>query len=233
MVMSDLLKQFMAKTRLQADPELIERWEWDMRYHGDKNIKPQAAHARRTATALQNACDKFHHLSREQELAFKAAASGMQNLANDLTRLGEWAKSYLAFCEKARQTQRTAELEAIAGKRWGDDVGAMEFEQGVIDELQTEAGRIAFAQWMHAQGHFQHIDEAHFFLPFDSSYSMTEKNPRHRLAAMIEYAMGERRSRSSTFACCSWQSYEDYLAYRKEVANTAKRVLQMVGQGGK
>ncbi|BDU57016.1 hypothetical protein [Limnohabitans sp. TEGF004] len=37
--MADLLMQFLAHTTLQADPQLIKRWEWDMRYHGDENIK--------------------------------------------------------------------------------------------------------------------------------------------------------------------------------------------------
>ncbi len=59
--MPDLLKQFLLETRLVADPELIERWEWDMRFHGDQNMKPQAAHARRTATARRTASEKFVH----------------------------------------------------------------------------------------------------------------------------------------------------------------------------
>ena len=40
--MSDLLARFQAQTRRKADSDLIRRWEWDARYHGDKNIKIQA-----------------------------------------------------------------------------------------------------------------------------------------------------------------------------------------------
>ena len=41
--MSDLLARFQAQTRRKADSDLIRRWEWDARYHGDKNIKIQAS----------------------------------------------------------------------------------------------------------------------------------------------------------------------------------------------
>ncbi len=41
--MSDLLARFQAQTRRKADSDLIRRWEWDARYHGDKNIKIQIA----------------------------------------------------------------------------------------------------------------------------------------------------------------------------------------------
>ena len=51
--MSDLLARFQAQTRRKADSDLIRRWEWDARYHGDKNIKIQASNAKRSATQMQ------------------------------------------------------------------------------------------------------------------------------------------------------------------------------------
>ena len=42
--MSDLLARFQAQTRRKADSDLIRRWEWDARYHGDKNIKIQGTY---------------------------------------------------------------------------------------------------------------------------------------------------------------------------------------------
>jgi hypothetical protein len=76
----------------------------------DENIKQQVAHAKRTATALQNSCEKFQHLSPEQELAFKAAASDMRKLTEDLSRLGVWAKAYLVF---ARKPERFSEQRRL------------------------------------------------------------------------------------------------------------------------
>lgn len=223
--MSDLLNQFLATTKLKADSQLIERWEHSMRYYGDRDINPQAAHARRTATALNNACKQFQHLAPEQELAFTAAAIGMRKLADDLARLSVFARSYLAFCDKARQIQRNLEIEATAAKRWGEDLSAMEFERSVIEELQTKDGQIALGQWMHSRGHFSHIHESRVLAPFDNATNPELLSTRHGLAQMVEIAMTVRRDIFGKIARCSWQDYEDYLSYRKEVANTTRRLL--------
>ena len=61
--MSDLLARFQAQTRRKADSDLIRRWEWDARYHGDKNIKIQASNAKRSATQMQKIKEQFSSLS--------------------------------------------------------------------------------------------------------------------------------------------------------------------------
>ncbi|MCV2219488.1 hypothetical protein [Thauera sp. Sel9] len=66
--MSDLLARFQAQTRRKADSDLIRRWEWDARYHGDKNIKIQASNAKRSATQMQKIKEQFSNLKPEHEL---------------------------------------------------------------------------------------------------------------------------------------------------------------------
>ena len=49
------------KTRLKVNPELLERYEFDARYYGDKNIKNELASAKRTATSLAKASTVESH----------------------------------------------------------------------------------------------------------------------------------------------------------------------------
>ncbi len=164
--MTDYLHQFMVKHRTKADMELIRRWEWEARWYGDKNIKPQASNAKRTATQLDKACTNFSNLAPEQELAFKAAASAMRKLANDLTLLASWAKDYRVFCKSIMDKERADKLEAIAVKRWGNDLQAMEFERTGIESLNSDAGRIALGEWMHGRGLHQDVAVDCFYSPF-------------------------------------------------------------------
>jgi hypothetical protein len=230
--MTNLLTKFLAQTKLQADQELIKRWEWDMRYHGDENIKQQVAHAKRTATALRNSCEKFKHLSPEQELAFKAAASGMRKLAEDLNRLGVWAKAYFVFCKKAREIQRANELELIASERWGDDVAALQLEADLVLELSSKDGRSAFAQWVHSSG--LHTDVALENISACMNHIESGGSLRERMAQTVEANMKATDNKWYPFegprVICGWRIYESYLAYRKKLANNTKSFLRLIGQ---
>ncbi len=111
--MSDLLARFQAQTRRKADSDLIRRWEWDARYHGDKNIKIQASNAKRSATQMQKIKEQFSNLKPEHELAINAAASALRAMAEELTLLAAWAKDYQVFCAAAWKKEEDARLEAL------------------------------------------------------------------------------------------------------------------------
>ena len=139
-------------SRHKVNPELIARYEGDARWHGDKNIRNELATARRTATSLGKASDVFGHLKPDHKLALDAATSAMRQLSNDLAELVGWAKEYGAYCANERARLDAAELEAIAEKRWGNDLKALAFEADVIADLHSRNGRNALGHWMHSIG---------------------------------------------------------------------------------
>lgn len=73
------------KSRRKVNPTLVELYEFNARYHGDKDIKKELFTARRTATSLENASKQFGHLRPENKLAPDAATSAMRQLAVDLS----------------------------------------------------------------------------------------------------------------------------------------------------
>ena len=228
---SDYLNKFLKQTRLKVDAELVNRWQFDARYHGDINIKAQMATARRTATMLQKSIDQFSNMRPEQELAIKAAASAMRTLASELQGIATWAKAYRVFCDAEYKKDRTAALEAIACNRWGNDIDAMNFEQIVMNDLRNEKGRLAFGRWMQERTDcdFKRFAVNHIHEPFCSGWT-EGRNPRIELAEKIEEGM-RRTSRDVSWdgkhLHCSWADYEAYLAYRNQVAATSKRIVQM------
>lgn len=231
--MTDYLKLFQAKSRHRVDQELVRRWEWDAQYYGDQRIKSQATNAKRTATQLDNACANFTHLAPEQELAFKAAASAMRRLADDLTLLSKWAKDYHAFCTSLKAQERAAALEKIAHERWGSDEQAMTSERSVIDFLKTGAGRTALGEWMHGRGVFQNVSVECFHSPFTHS-ATGESTTRAQTAAMLQEAMRARQrdlSFNGRHAHCSWADYEDFLAFQQEaIRRSASILLELVNR---
>ena len=132
--MSTLMTGF--KSRRQVNPELIDRYEWNARYHGDKDIKKELSTARRTATSLENACKQFGHLRPEHKLALDAATSAMRQLSADLSELVGWAKEYGVYCAAEHARQAAAELEAVAEKRRCNDQNCA----GVDPGITTQAG---------------------------------------------------------------------------------------------
>lgn len=232
--MADYLDRFLKLTRLKVDVELVSRWHHDARYHGDRNIKTQMATARRTATVLQKSIDKFSNMRPEQELAIKSAASAMRSLASELQGLATWAKAYHLFCEAEYKKDRTAELEAIASNRWGNDLSAFNFEQGVINDLRTLKGCAAFGKWMQERSDcdYKTFPINHIYDPMGSCSGFVDgRNPRIQLAEKIEEGM-RSKARHVSFdgqhLHCSWADYEKYLMYRKQVAETTKRIVDMV-----
>jgi hypothetical protein len=229
--MSDYLARFQALTRKKADPELIRRWEWEARYHGDTQIKIELANAKRTATSMQKARSQFSNLKPEHELAINAAASALRALASELTPLAAWAKDYKVFCDAERKKEDHAVLEAIALKRWGHDERAVRFESELMRELGTHDGRLAFAAWCHSNGKHRDCKASEVSCTVDGL--ATEATERTSAARTVQ--RGQDRAfpnrwegmRGAT-VICGWPDYEAYLDYRKEVAQTSARIVQMV-----
>ena len=216
-------------SRHKVNPELIARYEGDARWHGDKNIKNELATARRTATSLGKASDVFGHLKPEHKLALDAATSAMRHLSNDLAQLVGWAKEYGAYCAKERARQDTAELEAIAEKRWGNDLKALAFEADVIAELQSRNGRDALGHWMHSIGLHTEVNPEDISFPFAKLSWNESYLQRAVLARIIRDAStvkGQKwRGIRGTPYDLSWDQYEQYLAHRKAAAVAADKVL--------
>ena len=177
------------KSRRKVDPELIERYEWDARYNGDKNIKNELSTARRTATTLAKSANQFSHLRPEHKLALDAATSAMRKLAADLAELVGWAKEYGAFCAAERARASAAELEALAEKRWGSDVKAMEFEAELIRELMTPEGAEAFGEWMHSIGQHLDVQPKDFSGPFGHGGILSNYKQRDTVAKLVQGAV--------------------------------------------
>ncbi len=229
--MSDYLAKFQAATRRKADPELIRRWEFDAKYHGDKNIKVQLAGAKRTATSMAKAGKQFSNLRAEHELALRAAVSALEALVKELVPLSFWAKDYKVFCDAERKKEEAADLEAVAVARWGNDEKALQFEADLMSELGTPAGRLAFAIWVHSTGSYLVVSLSEISCTVNqlSHYGSTL---RERAAETVKEGMRSRTPNqwsgmSGPTVICPWQDYEAYLSYRREMAKTTARIVQM------
>lgn len=230
--MTDYLARFQASTRRKADPELIQRWEWDARFHGDRNIKIQATSAKRTATSMQKVCDQFSNIKPEHELAIKAAASALRSMAHELTQLAAWANDYHAFCAAEWKKRDADELEAFAQARWGNDDQAVQFEFDLIAELGSRDGRQAFAAWCHGAG--KHVDCSVENISCDIPL---RPGPSMRARAALSVREGQENRRTANkwsgihgpTVICSWADYDAYLVFRKEVAKSSEKIVRMVG----
>jgi len=231
--MTDYLTRFKSMTRRKADPELISRWEFDARYHGEKNIKAQASNAKRAATTMLKMQTQFSKIKPEHELAIRAAASALRAMAEEMTLLAAWAKDYHAFCADEQKKEETARLEALAQARWGSDEHAVKFETDVIQELGTTDGRLAFASWCHSIGKYRQcaLDE------ISCRVDRLSPGSTLRLSAARTVEQGTDRhgpnlwqGRNGPTVICSWSDYEAYLAYRKEVAKTSARIFEIAGR---
>lgn len=228
--MNNYLSEFQQQSRLRADPELIQRWESDARYNGDKQIKIELATAKRTATSLVKSAKQFSKLKPEHELAIRAAASAMRSLAEELSSLAIWAKAYKVFCDKRREIDVARMHDDFADKRWGADEVAFRFEHDLMQELCTMEGRIQFASWVHSTGQYLDIQLKDIYCKIDRIFSCG-KTPKHRIAATLQdaesrspdHVLGGSTKRS---VFCSYSKYEDYLRYRKDVAKTARLMLE-------
>lgn len=226
--MSAHLDKFNTLSRIKVDFALAQRWDYDVRSNGEKNIKLQIAQAKRTATTLQKAINQFSNIRPEQKLAIKAAASAMQALAKELLPMVAWAKAYKAFCEAEYKRERAVELEAIAQARWGSDPSALQFEVDLIQELNTDDGRLSFAQWLHSMG--EHTDVALNNVRPCVDRILEGKTLRERMAATVNE---NKRSTDNKWSAidglkviCSWRIHERYLAHRKEIAAKTKGILK-------
>lgn len=229
--MSDYLARFQAITRRKADPELIRRWERDARYHGDESIKKQLVGAKRTATSLKKAGDQFSNLRPEHELAIKAAVSALQSLVKELEPLAAWAKDYKVFCDAEFKKERAAALEAIAFARWGNDEKAFQFEVALIEELGTNAGKLAFAKWIHSTGKYLDVGLNEISSTVNK-LTYHGSTVRERAASTVEEEMRSRTpnrwsDQRGPVVICTWQDYEAYVFYRREIAKTTARIVQM------
>jgi hypothetical protein len=233
--MTDYLALFQSKstTWRKADPHLIRKWEWDARFHGDKNIKVQATSAKRAATTMDKMREQFTNLKPEHELALNAAASALRSMAEDLKLLGSWAKDYHAFCSAEWKKEENARLEALAQGRWGDDEVALKFECDLIEELNTRDGQIVFAGWCHSAGKYLHCTIDNIRCRVDRL--LPGPSPRIRAALTVEKGndgLGVHlwEGPSGSTVSCSRSDYEAYLAYRKEVAKASARIVAVAGR---
>ncbi len=234
--MSDYLAKFQAITRRRADPELIRRWESSVRYYGDANIKIQLANAKRTSTSMTKAGKQFSNLRPEHELAINAAVSAMQALVRELEPLALWAKDYKVFCDAERKKEVAAELDAIAMARWGNDEGALQFEVDLIAELGTLEGRLAFAKWVHATGKYLDVAMTQITCTVNA-LNYHGSTVRERAANTVKEEMRSTtpnrwNDQRGPKIICPWQDYEAYVAYRREVAKTTARIVQMANENG-
>ena len=226
--MSSRLAKFESTSRMRIDPELAARWEIDVRYNGDANIKIQISQAKRTATTLKKALTQFAKIRPEQELALKAAASAMTSLASELAPMLPWAKAYKAFCDAERVRENIEDLETLAVARWGNDAAAVQFEVDLVQELGTKDGQMAFAQWLHSR-------QEHTDVPLNSISCCMDRlgngsNVRQKLADRLRE---ERRTTNNQWGTregmrliASFATYERYLAHRKEIAVKAEGILK-------
>lgn len=216
--MTDLFAKFQEKTKLKADPELINYCCTEIIHNGDKNIKQKAVDALRTANELEVACDKYINLTKQQEHDFKQAALGLRELANDYAKLAVWAKAFKEHYSKVMGKKRAEELEAIATNRWADDAHAMKFEESLITKLMTFEGQIEFAEWVHAQGLYKTFEKKFIKTPFDAYLERGLKKPIHKLVSKIQYAKrnGRKTETVGNIVYCSWELYEGYLSDCKQ-----------------
>lgn len=242
MAIDDYLERFQKISRIKADPELIRKWEWTVRWHGDKEIRQQLASARRTKTSLLKAKEQFSHLRAEHELAIHAAASALAALAAELEKFSQWAKTYHTWFCKEHRAAAEAELEAFAALRWGSaaDTPEFKFELALMDELATTAGKAAFAAWIHSSGRFTHVAPEDISCPvsgikkpFDRrAHEPRVETPRATAVWTLQQAEDENR-RPCSFSSwggkpcvsCAFSDYQTYLTFRREVAKTTQRVL--------
>lgn len=233
--MSDYLARFQKQSRLKADAELIQRWEWSARNYGDAKIKIELANAKRTATSMQKARTQFSNVKPEHDLAISAAASALRSLAADLAALATWAKTYGAFCEAERKREDAAELKAIAQERWGSDESAVKFEYEFIRELVSDEGQLAFGAWCHSKGKYLGCETTEIHGPVSRIES--EATVRASVARTVQRSRAEsklpnswRGMRGNT-VICSWSDYEHYLEDRKEASNAALRIVEGIATG--
>lgn len=222
------LSKYLEKNMIPVSRELVDRWESDIRHYGDTNIKAQVSHAKRTATTLSKAMGQFSHMSPEQELAIRAAASAMRSLAEDLAPLAKWAAKYKAFCDAERKREHAEDLERLAFERWGNDATAVQFEADLVHELGTKDGCLAFAEWLHSNG--LHLD-----VPLEGISCCIERlgngaTLREKLADQIRENRRDSDNRWRTLhgerLIASFETYERYRAHRKDVAAKAAGILK-------
>jgi hypothetical protein len=95
------------------------RYRWGGR---GKEIKNDAAAARRAATHLKNAVASFDCLlGDEQRLALRAGAAAMGKLAAELESMKAWACALIKHEEAERKAREQFELTQFSRQRWADD----------------------------------------------------------------------------------------------------------------
>lgn len=236
--MDELLSQFLAQSRTsrhKADPDLVAQWEWDARFHGDANIKIEIAKAKRTATSLQNTAKQFKHLKPGQEAAIATAANAMRELADDLTRVGAWAREFHGFCKVQWELRDQAETLAFARERWRENEGEFRLEFALIAELGTRDGKLAFANWIHSNGQYSDVGAEEISC---AVRGLTHgKDDVSRAVRTIREAMEQRPHKwqglRGPTVVCGWSDYEAYWGYRKSVAEASTQMLQRAFTGSK
>ena len=119
--------------------------------------------------------------------------------------------------------------------RWGNDEGALQFEVNLIAELGTQEGRLAFAKWVHATGKYLDVATTEISCTVNA-LNHHGSTIRERAAKTIKEEMRSTKpnmwtSMRGPTVICPWQDYEAYVAYRREIAQTTARIVQMAITG--
>ena len=227
------LQKFAASSKLKVDMELAERFDFNMRRHGDKTIREQMAKARRAATMVENLLKDFEALAPKnvQVKDLESSAGTLRKLARSLEGLAAFAKAYQTFYLAEIKRSEIEKLEAFAFKRWGNDEAAALFEWHLIQEMETAEMSAEIGRWMHAQGRFENVALDRFHSPFHA-YSREANTVRLKVASYLLEATDRSRqfsgiNPSNDHCHMGLNDYESFLAARKAAASVVSEIARV------
>lgn len=235
------------RSRVTPSPELIQRWRSEAQWNGDTAIRKELASARRAVTLMQNTGKQFTKLKPQHQLALSAAASALIELARELEELAHWARQFHAFFASEYSAAAEREIEAEAKARWADDA-AVQWESGLMQELGSDSGRAAFGRWMASRGTYAHLGVApeNIHPPVsrlespgrDKAFQPRVETLRARAAWTLRKAREDNRGahtwksywggETRVSVSCSFSDYEAYVEYRRQAAETTRRLVGSV-----
>ena len=227
--MSDLLARFQAQTKRKADPELIRRWEWDARYHGDKNIKTQATNAERSATSMQKSPEQFNNLKPEHELAINAAANALRSMAKELTLLAAWVK-LPRLLRSPMENGPGRQARSTGAGALGRQSACPQVRKRSAHRAGHHRQSAGLCGLVSCRRKYQDCKIEEIRCKVDRLFP----GPTERIRAALTVQQGNDRTPANKWnglrgptVVCGWADYEAYLTYRKEVAETSAHIVRM------
>lgn len=139
------------KFRGSFNKELVERYEWNARFHGSEIVKKDAASAKRMSTQLSKTIAQFESIVKpEQKLALHAASSVMTALAAELDRAAAWARAYKSHSDRVAAVKKAKVEDVAALNRWAGNDAAMLAEFNDLMEFLEHGHRrpAAINEWL-------------------------------------------------------------------------------------